>query len=407
MKFRPLLIAIVLLISANAARAADVLQALNARIQFLESRLGRDPSDYRTPTSLGLALLEKARLTGKGELYAAAQTHFENALKVQADSSDAILGLASAYAAQHRFKDAQAQAERVLAVEPTNALALGLKGDALFSRGDVANAEAQYRLLSEKESGVFLQSRLANLYFINGDLAGAQKALEAAIEAVPANLPAELAWNRLKLGVHFLNSGNLEKAAEQYDAALKLAPDSPVVLEFLAELRGAEGKFAEAHTLFDRVLKTNDSPHVLQSVGDLYALEKNTAAAADWHRKAREACEKSVASGNYHYLRQLAMIYADVENNGAEALKWAGRDYELRQDVFALDTLAWAHYRAGQFADALETIQKALARKTQDAHLLYHAGMIYSRNGNFAKGKEYLDAAKALNPYFQRFHAHR
>lgn len=407
MKFTPVLVSVFLLASATLSRAADALQALDTRIQFLESRLGRDPSDYRTPVSLGNALLEKARLTGKGELYAAAQMRFESALKIQADASDAILGLASAYAAQHRFKDAREQAERVLAVEPANPLALGLKGDALFSIGDVSGAEAQYRLLSEKEIGVFLQSRLANLAFINGDLASAQKFLEAAVDAAPPNLPAEVAWNRLKLGVHFLNAGNLEKAAEQYDAALKLAPDSPVVLEYIAELRGAEGKFAEAHALFDRVLKTNDSPHVLQSVGDLCALEKNTAAATEWHRKAREACEKSVASGNFHYLRQLAMIYADVENNGAEALKWAQKDYELRQDVFALDTLAWAQYRAGKFPDALETIQKALARKTQDAHLLYHAGMIYSRNGNFAKGKEYLDAAKALNPYFQRFHAHR
>lgn len=407
MKFRTLLLATIVLANVEFSRAAEPLQALENKIQFLESRLGRDPSDHRTPTSLGIALLEKARLTGNAAFYVKAQTQFQNALKIQSDSSEAILGLASAFAAQHQFKEAQECADRVLAVDAGNALALGIKGDALFSVGDVTNAERQYRLLSEKESGVFLQSRLANLAFINGDMAGAQKALEAAVEASPANLPAEVAWNRLKLGVHFLNSGNLEKAEEQYNAAKELAPDSPVVLEYLAELRGAQGKFEEAHALFDRVLKANDSPHVFQSLGDLYALEKNPTAAAEWHRKAREACLKAVESGNFHYLRQLAMLYADVENNGPEALKYAKKDYELRQDIFALDTLAWAQYRAGQFADALETIQKALARKTQDAHLLYHAGMIYSRNGNFAKGKEYLDAAKALNPYFQRFHAHR
>src|ERR1700759_5171049 len=209
MKTYCLLLVLAAAVSQNLVRAQEPLAELRNRINFLEEHAKRDDKDYHSLVSLGLAFMEKARLTGEASYYPQAQAEFENALKIQFDSIDAILGMAEVLSAQHKFKEALVFTDKGLAAEPFNTLALGLKGDVLYSVGDVQNAEVYYRKVADGDSGGFLQSRLANLCFINGDLAGEQKAMEAAIAAVPTNFTAELAWNKLKLGSHYVNCGNL------------------------------------------------------------------------------------------------------------------------------------------------------------------------------------------------------
>ena len=52
-------------------------------------------------------------------------------------------------------------------------------------------------------------------------------------------------------------------------------------------------------------------------------------------------------------------------------------------------------------------MDKALALGTKDAHLLYHASLIYFRAGDAAKGKDCLVRAGQVNPKFNEFHVHR
>ena len=54
-----------------------------------------------------------------------------------------------------------------------------------------------------------------------------------------------------------------------------------------------------------------------------------------------------------------------------------------------------------------ESMDKALALQTRDAHLLYHASLIYYRAGDTAKGKDCLRLAAEANPKFTEFHVHR
>jgi hypothetical protein len=44
---------------------------------------------------------------------------------------------------------------------------------------------------------------------------------------------------------------------------------------------------------------------------------------------------------------------------------------------------------------------------TADAHVLYHAGLIYSRAGDNQKGRLYIRRAASANPKFNEFHFHR
>lgn len=77
----------------------------------------------------------------------------------------------------------------------------------------------------------------------------------------------------------------------------------------------------------------------------------------------------------------------------------ARRAYEQRQSIHAADTLAWAGYRAGDLTAADTLILEALRLNTQDAQLLYHAGIIAAALQRPA-ARDYLNRALQLNPNF-------
>jgi tetratricopeptide (TPR) repeat protein len=79
----------------------------------------------------------------------------------------------------------------------------------------------------------------------------------------------------------------------------------------------------------------------------------------------------------------------------------------VHHSIYAYDLLAWAFYKNGDFTKARDTMKKALILGTKDAHLLYHAGLIYSRIGELEQGQAYLKQAVTINPSYHAFHAHR
>jgi tetratricopeptide (TPR) repeat protein len=108
-----------------------------------------------------------------------------------------------------------------------------------------------------------------------------------------------------------------------------------------------------------------------------------------------------------HYYHHLASLYADARHDGAEAVKWAQKDLALRPNFATQDALAWALYRAGRFAEALDEMTKALSSGVKDAHLFFHAAMIHLAAGRTDEGKRFLQRAADTNPGYENFHAHR
>jgi len=59
--------------------------------------------------------------------------------------------------------------------------------------------------------------------------------------------------------------------------------------------------------------------------------------------------------------------------------------------------LAWSLAAAGNAAEALSEMQRALAEGTQDARLLFHAGVIASQAGHSADAERWLRKASELS----------
>lgn len=384
---------------------AAVSDSAVAEIARWERRVRERPDDLIALTSLGQAHLQRARETGDLSAYGPAEVAFQAALQEFADHPGALAGLASVRSALHRFAEARELAQRILQRDPANAGARLLAADAEMALG---NTEAAAKIVSEMADSPAVFSRRAELARLRGENDDALKLSLQAAEAAEARgeTPENVSWFRVRVGELLFRSGKFAAAEEQYRIAAEKAA-SFAVAEHIAELRGAEEKFAEAIKRYEELIAQSHRPDMEQALGDLYVYLQKPEQAKTWYDKALAGYLASVDRGEVHFIHHLAGFYADAREDGVQAVKWARQDLALRHSVTAHEGLAWALYRAGEFVESRREIEEALASGIRDAHIFYHAGLIFSAAGDLERGVDLMREAAIINPRHNNFHVHR
>jgi tetratricopeptide (TPR) repeat protein len=400
---------LVLLASILVARADGADPALS----FLEARVGKDPDDFVAQNQLAARYLDLVRLSGDNDYRVKARRAAEASVEAGSPESNpgGLAALAQVQLASHQFAAARDNATKLLKFAPGKSYPFAILGDALLELGDYSGATAAFARLAEAEPrGLNSESRLARLAFVQGKLDEARRhwmnAEEAARNLTPP-VPALQAWVAVQLGEYHLRRGDWRNAEKQYQTALELVPEYWAALDHLAELRGAQERYPEAISIYERLVERVRRPELMQALGDLLVFGGKVPEAKPWHERAVRSYLKFAEQGDASYYHHLSGFYADSVEQPDEALRWARQDLEIRQNVYAHDAMAWALYRNGQFAEAAAEMVKALGQGTQDAHLLFHASMIATANGDVAKGKELLARTSAVNPHHHAFHVHR
>jgi len=384
-------------------------ETLDQQIQFWQKRIARDSEDFISPTKLGELYLQKGHETGELSANADAEKNLRLALKRNPDYHPAIVQLASACIAQHKFSEALSLAEKAVKLKPTDVFSFAVLGDACLELGKIDRAEPAYKKALELKPSLATHSGMANLHWIKGNIPNALQDYEKAIESGKndSSSSENVAWCHLQKGeVHF-RTGDFSKAESEFLAASKIFPDNYSVLEHLAELRAAQTKFDESILLYEKVIAQTSRPEFSHALGDVFQATGKSGEAKNWHDKALAGYLKSARDGDAHYFHHLAGFYSDTQTNAVEALKWARKDFEIRQNVYACDTLAWALHRNDKNDEALDATKKALAFGTKDAHVLFHAGSIYLKLGKKPEATACVRQAIAANPRYNSFHAHR
>jgi Flp pilus assembly protein TadD len=67
-------------------------------------------------------------------------------------------------------------------------------------------------------------------------------------------------------------------------------------------------------------------------------------------------------------------------------------------DGYIVDSLGWAHYRLGNFQDAVKYLEQAVVLRPEDATLNDHLGDAYWRVGREREARFQWDQALKLNP---------
>lgn len=212
-----------------AAQQAIQHQLAAPRVERLPPVAAPDNAEIRVARAVQPARIvpavESAYRSFTGGDLPDAQKQYENALRQEPTSRDALLGLAMVHTRQNQGAQAAAYYLRMLELDPNDSTAVaGLVG---MRSGDTAQSESRLKaiLAANPEAGPALFA-LGNLYAQQNRWSEAQQAFFRAYTAAPDN--PDYAYN-LAIGLDRLNQGRL--ALTYYQRALVLSQDKAAAFD--------------------------------------------------------------------------------------------------------------------------------------------------------------------------------
>jgi len=375
-------------------------------VEQLQERVRRNPDDPSAYAQLGLALLQRVRETADPTLYTRAEQAFAEALKRDPRQLDALAGQGSLALSRHKFADALRYGQQARDINPYRAELYGIIGDAQIELGQYDAAIDTIQTMVDTRPALNSYSRASYLRELQGDTAGA---IEIMRKALGSGIPGSenMLWTQVQLGHLYFNSGDIQRAEQTYQAALRIRPDYLYAFAGIARVHAARGDYKQAIGEYRRIINTLPLPEFVIALGEVYEANGQPNEAKQQYDLVR-AMQQLNASTGMDVDLELALFDAD---HPATALRAGGADlaqavararasYARRPSVYGADALAWALYQRGDYAEARRYSQLALRLGTRDAAMHYRAGMIALALGDRTSAREQLRQALAINPYF-------
>ncbi len=360
-------------------------------------QLKQNPSDDKVWVRLGDTLMQKPRETADPRFYAVAEQAYSQALARNPNNADALTGLAWVSGDRNQYAKSAEWAKKAVALNPKDNTAYGLLGDADAATGHYDDAYAHYQTMLDIRPDIASYSRGAKLLYQDGN---SRKAMWLMIKAVKTGSPyaENTAWCRTRLSEMLFDQGALLPAEQTLQTVLKTTPNNAEALATMAKFKAARGNTAAAIALCKKSAAIAPDPETLTALGDLYALSGDNAEAEKQYVSAEALYQKNTDAGIDEHM-QIAKFDADHDRNLPQALQMAEQNKDSL-NIGDADTLAWCLFKNGRQDEAKAVIETALARRTPEAGMLFHAGMIYAKAGDRVTGGKCLAHALSLNPYF-------
>ncbi len=281
-----------------------------------------------------------------------------------------------------------------------------LRADLDFQHGRYRRARDLYQSVVEAERSWAALARLAYYHGKTGEPERADLLYREAQDELTAKEMRAFAWIEVQRGFLDFARGRYDDADRHYRRAEAAYPGYWLTDEHIAELLAAEGHYAEAIAILERLSAAVLRPDLEQAAGELCALAGETERARQWHSKALAGYLESAGHGEVHYFHHLADYFTEVAQDGRAAVSWARKDLDLRENWATQAALARAFRADGQHDDARLWIDRVLASGIVEAGLFGDAAMIYAVCGHAAEAAEYSERARRLNPHYDQFHIH-
>lgn len=383
--------------SAATPRAVVIAPGDLDAITQAQARLQRAPNDPDALAQLGIAWLQRVRMTGDVSLYAYAQSAIEQALARDAQHSDALAARGTLALALHDFAGALTWADRLIAVNPYRAAAYGIRTDALVELGRYDAAVTALQRMVDLRPDAESYSRVSYLRELHGDSDGALAAMQMAVSsAVPSTEP--WLWALTHVGHLQRSQHRLAEAEAAYRQVLAQNPDYALALVGLAQVKAARGDQRQSIDLLAPVVARLPLPEYLMLLGELYEVQGDEASARQQYDLVRVMQQINAASGMAIDL-ELATFEAIHGADATTALTQAQAAYTARPTIYAADTLAWALYRNGRYLEARRYSEEARRLGTRDATFYLHAAEIAHALGDDEAAQAMLEQALTINPY--------
>ncbi|MGE5829510.1 MAG: hypothetical protein ACM30G_14290 [Micromonosporaceae bacterium] len=370
---------------------------LAASITRTQEHLRRVPGDWMAWAGLGLAYVERARVSADPTYYPKADGAVARSLALRPHgNAEALVARAALANARHDFGAARRDAQAAVAVNAFDADAFAVLADAETQLGHVAAATTAVQRLLDLRPGLSAYARASYDLEQRGQLAAADELMRQAL--ANALDPADVAFCRTQLGDLAFNAGDLAGAEREYRAGLTADPSSVPLRRGRARVAAALGNLPGALAGYAELTRQAPTPAYLLEYAELLRLAGRDRAAATEVQLARTAYELLTANGGVDGLAGAAL--GEATNRPAEALRAAQAEWARRQHADVADALGWALHLAGRDAEALGYARRAVGSGTRSAGYAYHLGLIELTLGDRAAARAHLSQALALNPYF-------
>ncbi len=367
------------------------------QIKLYQDWVAKDPSSVSSRTLLAGAYIQKTRESTDFGYLDRASNILDSVLTEKQDY-EALRLRNIVELTLHHFSKAAEYARAMTLRWPGDVQSWGTLGDALLEMGQYPGAREAFAKMLELKPGLMSYNRMGFYRFVTGDPEGGIALMQEAVKAA-AKYPENKAWCLVELGNMYFKTARWTEAEQAYSEAIATFPASHAAYAGLGSVRAAQNKLAEAIQHYKRAQSITP---MVQYAGALYDLYASIGKQAEARLEADmvDVVAKLEGVANQKANRTLALIYANQERNLTQSLAFAQADFEVRQDVYTYDVLAWALYKNKRYQEAWRASEEALKIGAPEALFFYHAGMIANSMGDAAAGRKNLRKALDLNSGF-------
>lgn len=214
---------------------------------------------------------------------------------------------------------------------------------------------------------------------------------KAASLAKASGATSTIYWSLSNLADMYGHEGRVQKSYNTYLEALRYDPAGLHALKGIAWITFShDNNPEEAKRILAFLQSVHPVPDYKLMLAEIAAYEGDTT--TEQQLKGQFIQEASQPAYGNMYKRYICLLESD--NNQAEkALEIAKAEIKERPHPLSYQLLAWAAFREGKQAKALNILKKHVIGQTGEPLALYHSGLILKENGKKKEAKKLLEAA--------------
>lgn len=379
----------------QAARSAPLLVLRGDALLYTgkndEAKQAYDQALALNPNS-GNALLGLARYAAATQNAEAAERYVSDAVAKDPKNPDVHMARGTLLRTQGKSDEALAAFDQVLALDPHHRTAHIEKAYVEITRGKYPAAKAEIDAADKNSPGSLLVTYTRALYeFSQGKYAAAQDALQRVLKAAPDHMPSVLL-----AGASEMNLGSTQQAEQHLRKYLETYPNDVYARKLLAQtlLKSSQPADAAA-TLAPTLENAGNDPQLLALAGESYMQVRDFGKASSYLEKAAALAPKAASVRTSLGLSKLAQ--GDQARGLSELELATTLDPKSTQAAMALIQTEVGLKHFDKAIAAAKTLQQQQPDNPQVYNML---GAVYMLTGDKAGARTAFEKGVALQPTF-------
>ena len=364
---------------------------LGSRIEFWEQKLDAAPGNFVFQKKLAGLYAAGFKLSGDISQLRRSDSLLQQINKRLPGQVGVLQSLAANAVTRHAFRESESYIREAFGIGQNKFASSLMLADVMLERGNLLEAELLLRDIASRSHFDYL-IREVKLHDQADELDEAVRCMEKAADLAKASGDAAVInWSLSNLADMYGHQGKVKKSYGTYLEALHYNPADLHALKGIAWIAFSQDKnTGEARRILNFLQSIHPVPDYDLLLAEIAAYEQDKSTEEKY--KKQFIAEASKAQYGNMYKSYLCQLKSD-EGEAAEAWQIARQDVKERPHPMSYQLLAWAAYRKGNKAEALDIMEKHVIGQTGEPKALYHAGVILRENGRKEDANMQLNAA--------------